>query len=95
MSRYQPFLPRSTIRVRAQDDKEQTARAGGGIKSFKFWLRPQEAEDPLYFSGAEARGRRLQSSVLRQICMTSLNPEAVRESDLRKCEAIKCSESND
>jgi len=36
MSRYQLFLPRSTIRVRAQDDKEQTAWAGGSMKSFWF-----------------------------------------------------------
>jgi len=60
-----------------------------------FRLRSQVRRIPAVFlAGAEARERRLQSSLLCQIRMTSLNPEAVRESDLRKCEARMCIPSN-
>ncbi|MCX5899295.1 MAG: hypothetical protein NTX06_00925 [Proteobacteria bacterium] len=54
MSRYQPSLPRSTIRVRAQDDKKQPTWAGGGLKRLRFWLGAQAAEDDAAFCGGRS-----------------------------------------
>ena len=66
MSRYQLLLPRSTIRVRAQDDKKQTAWAGGGIKMLLIsgWeRRKRRTQRP--FAVAAARAPRQQCRVTK------------------------------